>query len=106
MFARRVIFPSILNSVSRQDLRGEMFGDYLFQSTSWIKRFSIHFMSVYRYFTILLCVKSKGSMHVRLLLCMLSVSLDVGQNLSYQTASVHPAVMGTWWNEKMENCEM
>ena len=23
-----------------------VFGDYLFQSTSWIKRFSVHFMSV------------------------------------------------------------
>ena len=21
------------------------------------------------------------------------------------TASVHPAVMGTWWNKKLENCE-
>ena len=30
----------------------------------------------------------------------------LGKNLSYQTASVHPAVMGTWWNEKMENYEM
>ena len=23
-------------------------------------------------------------------------------SLSYHTASVHPAVMGTWWNEKAE----
>ena len=30
----------------------------------------------------------------------LLVCRGVGQNLSYQTASVHPAVMGTWWNEK------
>ena len=24
-------------------------------------------------------------------------------NFSFHTASAHPAVMGTWWNEKLEN---
>ena len=32
------------------------------------------------------------------LLAMLCV--EVWASLSYHTASVHPAVMGTWWNEK------
>ena len=31
----------------------------------------------------------------------------IGQKLSIpQSASVHPAVMGTWWNNKRKNCSM
>ena len=26
-------------------------------------------------------------------------------NFSFNNASAHPAVLGTWWNEKLENCE-
>ena len=29
----------------------------------------------------------------------------LGKNLSYHTASVHPTVMGTWWNENWKNYE-
>ena len=29
----------------------------------------------------------------------------VGENFSIHTAYVHPAIMGAWWNEKLENCK-
>ena len=33
--------------------------------------------------------------------------VQVSGNFSYHIAfrSAHPAVMGTWWNENLENCE-
>ena len=35
---------------------------------------------------------------------LLVMCRSVGQTL-FHTASAHPAVMGTWWNEKLENSE-
>ena len=31
--------------------------------------------------------------------------VEVLVNFTLHTASAHPAVMGIWWNEKLETCE-